>query len=79
MINEAGVERQRGRQINEQQRGKERESEKKEATTCSAHLVQEKRDKFKRTTDKRQLKYEKKKKCHERKRKQMLEREEEQA
>lgn len=55
MINEAGVERQRGRQINEQQRGKERESEKKEATTCSAHLVQEKRDKFKRTTDKRQL------------------------
>lgn len=46
----------------EGERGKERESEKKEATTCSAHLLQEKRDKFKRTTDKRQERSMRKKK-----------------
>lgn len=39
----------------ERQRERERERQKEGATTCSKHLLQEKRDKFKRTTDKRQL------------------------
>lgn len=51
----------RDREAGKSTNNREGESKKKEATTCSAHLLQEKRDKFKRTTDKRQERSMKKK------------------